>query len=347
MQKNRKDIKSLGEFGLIRLLTKEIKHKNKTTLLGVGDDAAVADYGNKKTVITTDILTEGIHFDLMYTPLKHLGYKAVIVNLSDVYAMNAKPQQILVSMAVSAKFSAEMLEELYEGIKLACDYYNVDLVGGDTTSSMTGLTLSITAIGIADESQIVYRSGAKENDLICVSGDLGAAYLGLQLLEREKKIFSESEGNQPDFSGFEYLLERQLKPEARFDIIDKLAEVQIIPTSMIDISDGLSSELLHITSMSDKGCKIFSDRVPIADETKSAAEELGMEPLTMALNGGEDYELLFTVDLSNHDKIKSIEGIKIIGHVTDKSEGCYIVTPGGTAIQLSALGWDGLKINEN
>jgi thiamine-monophosphate kinase len=347
MQDKRKDIQSLGEFGLIDLLTRGIKLKNRTSVVGVGDDAAVAAYGDKKVLITTDILAEGIHFNLIYTPLKHLGYKAVVVNLSDVYAMNAKPQQILVSMAISSKFTAEMLEELYDGIKMACDFYNVDLVGGDTTSSLTGLTISITAIGIADESKIVYRSGAKVNDLICVTGDLGAAYLGLQLLEREKKIFTETNGPQPDFTGYEYLLERQLKPEARYDIIDKLSELEIVPTSMIDISDGLSSELLHITKKSGVGCKIFSDRIPLAPEAKSAGDELGLEQLTVALNGGEDYELLFTISLENHEKIIKIPGISIIGHITDKSEGCYIVSSTGTAIELSAMGWDGLKTIEN
>lgn len=343
MQDKRKDIQSLGEFGLIDLLTSDIKLKNKSSVVGIGDDAAVADYGDKKVIITTDILAEGVHFNLIYTPLKHLGYKAVVVNLSDVYAMNAKPQQILVSIAVSAKFSAEMLEELYAGIKLACNFYNVDLVGGDTTSSLTGMTISITAIGIADESKITYRNGAKENDLICVSGDLGAAYMGLQILEREMKIFTESNGPQPDFTGYEYILERQLKPEARHDIIDKLAELNIVPTSMIDISDGLSSELMHLTRNSGTGCRVYSERIPIAPETKSAVDEMSLEPMTIALNGGEDYELLFTVALSEHEKIKDIPGITIIGNITDKSDGCYILSSGGSAIELNAMGWDGLK----
>jgi thiamine-monophosphate kinase len=347
MDNKQKDIKSLGEFGLIDLLTNDIKLKNKTSLVGIGDDAAVAEYGDKKVVITTDILAEGVHFNLIYTPLKHLGYKAVVVNLSDIYAMNARPQQILVSMAVSAKFTAEMLEELYGGIKLACEFYNVDLVGGDTTSSLTGMTISITAIGIVDESKITYRNSAKSNDLICVSGDLGAAYMGLQVLEREMKIFSETKGPQPDFTGYEYILERQLKPEARYDIIEKLANANIIPTSMIDISDGLSSEILHLTNKSGIGCRIYSERIPIAPETKMAIDELGMESITIALNGGEDYELLFTVPLSDHEKIQSIPGITIIGNMTDKSEGCYLLTSGGSAIELISMGWDGLRTDSD
>jgi thiamine-monophosphate kinase len=346
MVKSEKNIDSLGEFGLIELLTSDIKLRNKTSLVGIGDDAAVVAYGDFKTVVTTDLLTEGIHFDLMYTPLKHLGYKAVVVNLSDVFAMNAKPQQILVSIAVSAKFTSEMLEELYEGIKLACEFYKVDLIGGDTTSSLTGLTISITALGIAKNGDLTYRKGAKETDLLCVSGDLGGAFLGLQLLEREKKVFAESKGAQPDFSGYEYLLERQLKPEARRDIIDKLAKASIVPTSMIDISDGLSSEILHIARASGVGCRIYTDKIPVDTETEKACEELGLEPLTMALNGGEDYELLFTVSLKHHEAIQKVEGVRIIGYITHKSEGSYLITKDGTAIEITALGWDGLKNKE-
>ncbi len=342
MSSEKKDIQELGEFGLIDLITKDVQLRNKTSIVGVGDDAAVADYSGKKTVITTDILMEGIHFDLIYTPLKHLGYKAVVVNLSDVYAMNATPQQIVVSIALSAKFTAEMIEDLYEGIKLACEYYNVDLVGGDTTSSLTGLAVSVTAIGVVDESKVTYRSGAKVNDLICVSGDLGAAFLGLQLLEREKKVFTESSGGQPDFSGFEYVLERQLKPEARHDIVEKLADAGVIPTAMIDISDGLSSELLHIAKNSKTGCRIYIEKIPVSEETNDAAKELELEPITMALNGGEDYELLFTVSLEDHDKVKDIDGVSIIGHVTDASEGCYIIAQ-DNAIEIKAMGWDGFK----
>lgn len=327
---------------MIELLTSDIQLKHKTSVKGVGDDAAIADYSGKKTVLTTDILTEGIHFDLMYTPLKHLGYKAVVVNLSDVYAMNARPQQILVSIALSAKFTVDMVEELYRGIKLACDFYKVDLVGGDTTSSLTGLTISITAIGIADGEKLSQRSGAKENDLVCVSGNLGSAYLGLQLLEREKKVFTSSGGAQPDFTGYEYLLERQLKPEARFDIVDKLEEADIIPNSMIDISDGLSSEILHITKASKKGCRIYASRIPIIAETRKAAEELGIEPITSALNGGEDYELLFTVSLDKLDAIKAMEDITIVGHITSESEGCMLILHDESAIEIKALGWDGI-----
>lgn len=343
MSEQEKDLESLGEFGLIDLITNDVKLVNDTSIVGVGDDAAVLDYKNKKTVVTTDLLTEGIHFDLIYTPLKHLGYKAVVVNLSDVYSMNAVPQQIVVSIAVSAKFSAEMVEEIYEGIKLACEYYKVDLVGGDTTSSMTGLTLSITALGIADEDKITYRKGAKVNDLLCVTGDLGGAFLGLQLLEREKRVFSESGGGQPDLSGFDYILERQLKPEARHDIVEKLREAGIVPTSMIDISDGLSSETLHIAKNSAVGMNIFADKIPISPETKEAAEQLGLEPVTMALNGGEDYELLFTVPLEKHDDISKMEDVSIIGHVKDESEGCHIIGSDGSAIDLRAMGWDGLS----
>ncbi len=343
MTKKSKEIQELGEFGLIDLLTKGIKLQNGTSVYGVGDDAAVMDYSGKKTVITTDILTEGVHFDLVYTPLKHLGYKAVIVNLSDVYAMNAVPQQILVSLAVSTKFSAEMLEEIYSGIKLACDYYKVDLIGGDTTSSLTGLVINITAIGYSSDDKITYRKGAQLNDLICVSGDLGAAFMGLQILEREKKIFSDSTGMQPDFTGYEYILERQLKPEARHDIVNALDDIGVKPTSMIDISDGLSSELLHISRSSDVGCKVFADKLPIAKETKDAAEELSFEPTTIALNGGEDYELLFTVPISVHDKISKMDGVSIIGHITDKSEGCCLIV-GESAIEIKAMGWDGVKI---
>lgn len=345
MSKENKEVKELGEFGLIDLITKEIKLKNTTSIVGVGDDAAITDYRGMKTVITTDILTEGVHFDLTYTPLKHLGYKSVVVNLSDVYAMNAIPQQVVVSIALSAKFSVNMIEEIYDGIKLACEYYNVDLVGGDTSSSLTGLTISVTAIGMAEEKDLTYRSKAQVNDLICVSGDLGGAFLGLQLLEREKKLFAETSGVQPDLSGFEYVLERQLKPEARFDIIEKLKESGIKPNSMIDISDGLSSEILHIAKSSGIGCRIYADKVPIYKETRDAAEELGLEPLSLALNGGEDYELLFTVPLDYHEKLKNIEDINIIGHITDKSEGCYIIAS-DNAIEIKAMGWDGMSVDE-
>ncbi len=346
MSEQKKDISQLGEFGLIDLITKDIKLKNETSVIGVGDNAAVLDYKNKKPILTTDILTEGVHFDLMYNPLKHLGYKAVVVSLSDVYAMNANPQQIVVSIAVSAKFTAEMIEELYEGIKLACEFYKVDLVGGDTTSSLSGLIISIAALGYADEEKITYRNGAQENDLICVSGDLGGAFMGLQLLEREKKVFTESKGGQPDLTGFEYVLERQLKPEARYDIVDELNEKGIQPTSMIDISDGLSSELLHLTTNSNKGCKVHLDKIPVSQELKEAADEFQLEPTTIALNGGEDYELLFTVSLSDFDKVKDWDKVSVIGHITSESDGKHLVTPDGSLVELSSMGWDGLKSEE-
>ncbi len=342
-KREKKDIEQLGEFGLIRLLTKDIKFVNKSSEKGVGDDSAVLDMQGMKTVVTNDILTEGVHFDLIYTPLKHLGYKAVVVNLSDVFAMNAIPTQILVSIALSSKFSTEMIEEVYEGIHLACKMYNVDLVGGDTTSSMTGLTISITAIGAAPEGKICYRSGAKKDDLLCVSGDLGAAYMGLHLLEREKKVFEKSGSIQPVFSGFDYLLERQLKPEARNDIIELLAEKKIQPTSMIDISDGLSSEILHICDASGTGCKLYVDKIPVADETRKLAEELNMEPVTASMNGGEDYELLFTVPLADYDKVSAMQGVSVIGHITEKKDGKYMVMPDGSMAEIAALGWNSLS----
>jgi thiamine-monophosphate kinase len=339
----RKDLEKIGEFGLIRLLTERIELKNPSSLLGVGDDAAVLSMQDAHTVVTTDLLTEGIHFDLMYTPLKHLGYKSVVVNLSDVYAMNAIPSQILVSIALSTKFNTAMIEELYEGIYLACQVYGVDLVGGDTSSSLTGLTISITAIGSAPADKLVYRSGAKENDLICVSGDLGGAYMGLQLLEREKAVFNKSGSAQPDLSGYDYILERQLKPEARQDIIELLAEKDIVPTSMIDISDGLSSEILHICHASKKGCNIVAEKVPLSPDTRQAAEEMNLEPLTIAMNGGEDYELLFTVPLVDYDKVSSLPGIAIIGHIASEKDGRYLKLPDSSFIEIMALGWDSLR----
>jgi thiamine-monophosphate kinase len=344
-KEGKKNLVKLGEFGLIHLLTDKVKLKNKSSVLGIGDDSAILEMGDKLTVISTDMLTEGIHFNLVYTPLKHLGYKAVIVNLSDIYAMNAIPTQILVSIAFSSRFTTEMIEELYEGIHLACNVYGVDLVGGDTTSSLTGMTISITAIGAAPKGKIVFRSGAQENDLVCVSGDLGGAYMGLQLLERELQVFDKSGSVQPEFEGHDYILERQLKPEARRDIINLLSEKEILPTSMIDISDGLSSELLHICDSSGKGCKIYADKIPIAGETIEMAEELNIEPLTASLNGGEDYELLFTVSLQDFEKVSSISGISIIGHISNKSEGNYIVLLDGSLVEVSALGWNSFKPN--
>ncbi len=336
-------LSSLGEFGLIDHLTKNLTSLHKSTVKGVGDDAAVLDYGKNYVVLTTDILTEGIHFNLVYVPLKHLGYKAVVVNLSDVYAMNAYPRQITVSLTLSAKFSLEHVEELYQGIKLACDKYGVDLVGGDTTSSKTGLTISITAIGEVDKEKVTYRSGAKINDLICVSGNLGGAYMGLQLLERERKLFEKGSIEKPDFGSYNYILERQLKPEARKDIIDMFKEIGIQPTSMIDISDGLSSELLHICKSSGIGCSIYQEKIPIDKETASMADEFNIPPLTAALNGGEDYELLFTVPLDAYDIIAVRPEISIIGHITDLNQGCQLILNGGSNVEITAQGWNALK----
>ncbi len=335
-------LSEIGEFGLIDRLTANRKLVHASSIKGVGDDAAVIDEGDHYTVITTDLLTEGIHFNLVYTPLKHLGYKAVVVNLSDIYAMNAEPRQITVSIAVSGKFSLEALEELYSGMYAACDKYNVDLVGGDTSSSVTGLTISITAIGIARKEDITYRSGAQINDLICVSGDLGAAYTGLQLLEREKDIFEKDPGIQPDLEGNDYIIARQLKPEAREDIPRLLREHGVKPTSMIDISDGLSSEILHICKNSDKGCRVYQEKIPIDHTTSMMAAEFNIEPLICALHGGEDYELLFTVPLQDFDKLKNMKEIHIIGKIVDKDESALMVTADGNTVQLRAQGWDGL-----
>lgn len=338
-------ISDLGEFGLIEFLTKNIQIKNASTITGVGDDAAVIHAGDKETIVTTDLLLEGIHFDLTYTPLKHLGYKAVAVNASDIYAMNGQPKQITVSIGVSSKISVEALELLYEGVYLACEEYGIDLVGGDTSASVTGLTISITCIGEVEKDKISYRSGAKETDLICVSGDLGAAYMGLQLLEREKKIMGNDKNIQPDFDGFEYILQRQLKPDARKDIITLLADEGIVPTAMIDISDGLSSELMHIGKQSNVGTRIYEERLPIDYQTAKMAEELNMNLFTVALNGGEDYELLFTVPLTAHDQLIKHQKIKIIGYVTRQSEGHAIISRDGQEIELQAQGWNSIKNN--
>lgn len=344
MESNKRtEIATLGEFGLIEHLTKEIPLRNESSRKGVGDDAAVLHYENKEVLVTTDLLLEGVHFDLTYVPLKHLGYKSAVVNFSDIYAMNGTPKQITVSLGVSKRFSVENLEELYSGIRLACDIYGVDLVGGDTSASMTGLTISITCIGEAAKEKIVYRNGAKENDLICVSGDFGAAYMGLQLLEREKAVFAGEAEFKPVFDGKEYLLERQLKPEARKDIIAALDNAGITPTAMMDVSDGLSSELLHISKQSGTGCRIYEDRIPIDYQTAVMAEEFGMNLVTAALNGGEDYELLFTVPLEKHDEVSQIPGVKVIGHVTKPELGCYMITRDGSEIQLKAQGWDSLN----
>ena len=341
----RTEIATLGEFGLIDHLTKGIQPMHASTQKGIGDDAAVLSYPtNKQVLVTTDLLLEGVHFDLVYTPLKHLGYKAAVVNFSDIYAMNGTPKQITVSLGVSKRFSVEDMEQLYAGIRLACEDYEVDIVGGDTTSSLTGLTISITCIGEADKDKVVYRNGAQETDLICVSGNLGAAYMGLQLLEREKAVLKGSDKDvQPDFAGKEYILERQLKPEARKDIIEKLAEAGIQPTAMMDISDGLSSELMHICKQSNKGCRIYEEHLPIDYQTAAMAEEFNMNLTTSALNGGEDYELVFTVPLSCHEKIQDISDIRLIGHITKPELGCALITRDGQEFELKAQGWNPLK----
>lgn len=333
-------ISELGEFGLIDRLTKNIQIKNDSTLKGVGDDAAVLDYKTKRVVVSSDLLTEGVHFNLMYVPLKHLGYKSVIVNLSDIYAMNAVPRQIVVNIALSNKFSVEAVEEIYSGIHLACEKYDVDLVGGDTTSSLTGLTISVTVIGEAEKNDLVYRKGAKPNDLLCVTGDLGGAYMGLQLLERENEVFKVNENMQPQLQGYDYILERQLKPEARGDIIIAFKKIGIKPSAMIDISDGLSSEIMHLCKNSNTGCNLYEDKIPMDLQTKNMAEELNINPLVAALNGGEDYELLFTVSIEDFEKIKNDPDFTIIGHMTKADEGTNLITNAGSAIPLQAQGWN-------
>ena len=343
MSESQTEISTLGEFGLIEELTKSFKVKNNSTIKGVGDDAAVLDYSNRKVLVTTDLLLEGIHFDLTYVPLRHLGYKAAVVNFSDIYAMNGTPKQITVSLGVSKRFTVEHIKELYEGIKLACEIYGVDLIGGDTSASVTGLLISITCIGEGEEGKIVYRSGAKENDLICVSGDLGAAYMGLQLLERERVASAGQKDFQPQFGGKEYIIERQLKPEARKDIIEILEKNGIQPTAMMDVSDGLSSELLHICQESNVGCRVYEERIPIDYQTAVMAEELNMNVTVVAMNGGEDYELLFTVPLEMHEKISQIEGIRIIGHVTKPELGCFMQSRDDNEIAISAQGWNAFR----
>ena len=350
----------MGEFGLIERLAKEISVKNSTTVKGIGDDCAVlAPTEGMQTVVTTDLLMEGIHFDLTYVPLRHLGYKAVMVNLSDVFAMNAEPRQVTVSLALSSKFKVEDVEELYAGMRLACEKWDVDIVGGDTTASLTGLAISITALGEARAEDIVMRSGAKPTDLICVSGNLGAAYMGLQLLEREKLIYDEQVAEarksgskeqmellkdaQPDFSGKEYILERQLKPEARGDVVATLRKAGIRPTSMMDISDGLSSELMHICKQSQTGCRIYEERLPLDYQTAAMAEELNLNVSTCALNGGEDYELLFTVPLAQNDTVSALEDIRVIGYITEPDKGCALITRDGGEHSLKAQGWNPLK----
>jgi thiamine-monophosphate kinase len=339
----RTEIAALGEFGLIHRLTGHIQLKNKSTIKGVGDDAAVLEYKDKAVLVTTYLLLEGIHFDLTYVPLKHLGYKSAVVNFSDIYAMNGQPKQITVSLGISKRFSVEDLEDFYEGLELACEIYGVDIVGGDTSSSLTGFCISITCIGEADKDKTVYRDKAKDTDLICVSGDLGAAYMGLQLLEREKAVFTGEKDFTPDFAGKEYLLERQLKPEARKDIIQQLNENRLLPTSMIDVSDGLSSELLHICKQSGVGCRVYEERIPIDYQTAMMAEQFNMNVSTVALNGGEDYELLFTLPLSLYEQVEHLQGIKIIGHVCEAASGAYLIARDGTEIPLLAQGWNSLE----
>jgi len=342
MEKKRTEISEFGEFALIRHLTEKFQLKNKSSLLGIGDDAAVLNYSEKDTLLTSDILLEGIHFDLTYTPMMHLGYKSAIVNFSDIYAMNGHPKQIIVALGISKRFSVEDLEDFYSGLQTACEDHGVDLVGGDTSASLTGLTISITCVGEVDRSKMVKRSGAQENDLICVSGDLGAAYMGLQLLEREKSVFEKGNEPNPDFTGKEYLLQRQLRPEARKDIVDLLTEKNILPTSMIDISDGLSSEMLHICMKSDCGCRIYEDKIPIDYQTAALAEEMNMNLSTAALNGGEDYELLFTVPLSMHDEVSTLKGIRVIGHICSKNKGSRLISRDGNEFDLIAQGWKSL-----
>ena len=338
------DINKLGEFGLINHLTSNFESKNESTLKAIGDDAAVIYLNEEEsTLISTDLLIEGVHFNLMYMPLKHLGYKAVAVNVSDICAMNGVCEQITVSIAVSNRFQTEALEELYKGIQLACENYNVDLIGGDTTSSQLGLMISITAIGKAKNSEITYRDGAKEHDLLVVTGDLGGAYIGLQVLEREKEVYKANPNIQPDLDGHDYIIQRQLKPEARKDVIGYLKELEVIPTSMIDISDGLASEIMHLCKASNVGCHIYDEKIPIDAQTSIAAIDFNLDPATCVLNGGEDYELLFTIKQSDFDKVKGNPNMSIIGHMTHPNDGIYFIDKNGSAIELQAMGWDHFK----
>ncbi|MDB5251624.1 MAG: thiamine-monophosphate kinase [Flaviaesturariibacter sp.] len=340
---DRTEITSLGEFGLIEHLTKNIEVNNASTLIGVGDDAAVLDHFGKQVVVTNDLLIEGVHFDLMYTPLKHLGYKTVVVNISDVFAMNATPTQILLGLAFSNRFSLEALDDFYEGVYAACAHYGVDLVGGDTTTSQKGFIISCTAIGEVAPDQYVKRSGARKGDLLCVTGDLGAAFLGLTLLEREKKIFLETPGVQPDLEGEKYVVGRLLKPEARRDTIAFFAEAGITPTSMIDVSDGVSSEILHLCKQSDVGCVLYEDKLPINDETRNAAFKFNLDPTACALSGGEDYELLFTIRQDDFEKVGNTNDISVIGYITDSEAGAHIITKGGSKHRIEAQGWNAFQ----
>ena len=341
------EISSLGEFGLIDRLTNEFPLKNESSKKGVGDDAAILNFGDKDVLVTTDMLLEGVHFDLRYVPLKHLGYKAAVVNFSDVYAMNGTPKQITVGLGISSRFTVEHIDALYSGIRLACELYGVDLVGGDTCASVTGLVISITCIGEAKADEVVTRSGAEPTDIICVSGDLGAAYMGLQLLERENRVAAGQKDFQPDFAGKEYILERQLKPEARRDIVELLRKEGIKPTSMIDVSDGLSSELLHICKDSGVGCRVYEDRIPIDYQTALMAEEFNMNLVTAAMNGGEDYELLFTVPITDNEKIEKLKGVTMIGYVTKPELGAAMVTRDGGEIPIKAQGWNAFSEGES
>lgn len=341
--KIRTELSDLGEFGLIDHLTGNIKPKDKSVIKGIGDDAAVIDAGDHYLLATKDLLIEGIHFDMAYTPLQHLGYKSVVVNLSDIAAMNGTPKQILVGIAVSNRYSVEALTDFYAGMFAACERYKVDLVGGDTTSSQAGLFISVTALGTVKKDDVTYRNTARPNDLVCVSGDLGGAYMGLLLLEREKEVFKNDPTMQPDLTGHDYILGRQLKPEPRFDVLEQLSKAGIKPTAMIDISDGVASEILHICKGSKSGCNLYEDKIPIDPATSMIAGEFNIQPITAAMNGGEDYELLFTVPIGDHDKISVIKGISIIGHITDESEGVNLIARDGTAVPILAQGWEHMR----
>ncbi|MFC2100413.1 thiamine-phosphate kinase [Bacteroidota bacterium] len=339
----RTELSELGEFGLIDHLTKKIETRQQSTLKGVGDDAAVLDYGKKKILLSTDMLIEGVHFDLTYVPMKHLGYKAAIVNFSDIVAMNGTPKQITVNISVSNRFSLQAIEELYSGIFLACEKYNVDLIGGDTSSSSAGLYISITVVGEADHQDITFRDKAKEKDLLCVTGDLGAAYIGLLILEREKTVYKADPNMKPDLQGYDYVLERQLKPEARTDITKLFKDLNIKPNSMIDISDGLASEILHICKQSKVGCNIYEEKIPIDITTSNHSNELKIDPTTAAMNGGEDYELLFTISMEDYKKVEGNTNISVIGHITHQNDGVNLISRSGTMVPITAQGWDALK----
>lgn len=342
---SRNELSALGEFGLIDHITKHFEINHASTIKGVGDDAAILDYADEQTVVSTDLLLEGIHFDLSYVPLKHLGYKSIMVNLSDIYAMNAIPTQVLVSIGISNRFSLEAVEELYQGMLIACKKYNIDLVGGDTSSSKQGLVISVTALGKSKKEKIVKRDSAQVNELVCVSGDLGAAYMGLQILEREKNVFLSNQNLQPDLEGYDYIVERQLKPEARKDIIELLATLNIVPSAMMDVSDGLASEILHICKASNVGCSIYEEKIPIDPLTYNTAREFNIDPTVCALSGGEDYELLFTIKQADYEKIKNNSDVSVIGHITQASEGAMLISKGGNQHKLVAQGWNAFGNN--